>query len=230
VKHKTTGDLTAGLRKLTRASLPLQNLERHWGVIQGLNADGTVALTIAGSDVAVNGVKTVSSYLPVAGDTVLLDVVGSDLTVAGSLGTAPAQGILPGGYAQVTAVQGPSAPPFDITGAARTVTIAANRYIRIVGEAGASSSVTTDTIQLGIYEGGTLIQGRNAVASAAGATALHAERILTTRAGTPDSIPAGVHTFHLTLALAAGSGNLTSGAGSGFPTLIYVEDVGSAVP
>lgn len=84
MKHKTSRDLTTGLRKLATASVPAQNLERHWGVIQGVSTDGTVTLTMGGSSATVTGVKVLSSYSPIVGDTVMLDVVGSDVVVVGT--------------------------------------------------------------------------------------------------------------------------------------------------
>jgi hypothetical protein len=130
VKHKTSRDLTTGLRKLATASVPTQNLERHWGVIQGVSADGTVALTMGGSSQTVTGVKVLASYSPVVGDTVMLDVVGSDVVVVGTLG-APRGPLGELSYVEVASPQTGITAQTNVTGLSRTVILPPSRKIKV---------------------------------------------------------------------------------------------------
>lgn len=101
---------TAVKRKLAkRLSQPQPGLEnqqpdltRRWATVSAVNSDGTVQLTMDGqllTDQASNAgplpVKTIDSYAPTAGDTVMVDWMGSDLVVAGTVGGNTAWAALP---------------------------------------------------------------------------------------------------------------------------------------
>jgi hypothetical protein len=62
----------------------LQAVGRQWGVVQSLQS-GSLTLTLGGSTTPIAGVRYLASYTPTAGDTVVVDHVGSDIMVIGKL-------------------------------------------------------------------------------------------------------------------------------------------------
>jgi microcystin-dependent protein len=60
---------------------------RRWGLVNKINSDGTLDVDIAG--VVVPKLKRVASYNPTAGERVLIDAVGTDLTVIGATAPSP---------------------------------------------------------------------------------------------------------------------------------------------
>ena len=74
-------DLVAALQD----SAPDPAVKLRQGVVQSVQT-GSVTLTIGGSSVSVSGVKYLSSYVPVGGDTVWLATDGRDWIVIGKLG------------------------------------------------------------------------------------------------------------------------------------------------
>ena len=74
-------DLVAALQD----SAPDPAVKLRQGVIQSVQT-GSVTLTIGGSSVSVSGVKYLSSYVPVGGDTVWMATDGRDWIVIGKLG------------------------------------------------------------------------------------------------------------------------------------------------
>jgi hypothetical protein len=123
------------------------------------------------------------------------------------------------GYAQTSSNQGPTAPPFDITGATVTVTVGPGRRIKITGVVLLSSSVTTDLPQLQINEGATLIYAVDGPALAGNGQTLCATTVLTPSAGS--------HTYKLTATRVSGSGNFTINSATGWNCYILVEDIGT---
>jgi hypothetical protein len=221
VKHKTSRDLTSGLRKLATASVPTQNLERHWGVIQGVSVDGTAALTIGGSSQTVTGVQTLASYFPVAGDTVLLDVVGSDVVVVGTLGASRGPlGVLPGGYAEVLVSQGPITTEVAIAGLFVTVPVFSNRRIRVSQQTfPGSGSIANQVITANIKEGTTFLMQANTTLSFSGGNQTNHSAVIL-------KPPAGIHTYFLSMS--TGSGSFTNAASATFRSWIMAEDIGPA--
>lgn len=67
---------------------------RRWGTVSAVNAGGTVDVTIGTT--TIPGIGYLSWYIPVIGDTVAVDVVGSDIAVVGttSLATSPQAGAM----------------------------------------------------------------------------------------------------------------------------------------
>jgi hypothetical protein len=126
------------------------------------------------------------------------------------------------GYAQVTANQGSITTLVDLSGLTATVTVGANRYVKITGVVLAGSTVAADTIDLIIREGGTELQiaeFRNG--STGSSEALMAQIVL-------DSPSAGSHTYKLSMRRAAGTGTITMTAVTAAPAFILVEDIGSS--
>lgn len=62
---------------------------RRKGVVAGVNADGTVTVTIGGDATPVPNVATMANYMPKAGDTVWIDVTGTDMVVTDRQGSSP---------------------------------------------------------------------------------------------------------------------------------------------
>lgn len=219
MKHKTSRDLTTGLRKLATASLPAQNLERHWGVIQGVSADGTVTLTIGGSSATVTGVKVLSSYPPVVGDTVMLDVVGSDVIVVGSLGASRfALGEL--SYVEVASAQTGITGQTDVVGLSRTVPLPPNRKIKITAVVPLAANNTNGAgALLYIMEGATQLT----VVAEYSPTAGNAFALTAIRRLTP---AAGIHTYRAQMAAVGGTAVTNANLQAAF---LLVEDIGSTV-
>lgn len=122
------------------------------------------------------------------------------------------------GYAQVTANQGPTAGPWAITGGTITVNVAAGRRIRVSFAGLLASSVTTDSIQISLYEASTLL---TQAIPQVGAVAV-------TTSGSVILTPSiGAHTYFLEAVRASGTGNLTNYAAANLPTFILAEDIGT---
>lgn len=152
--------------------------------------------------------------------------VSNDIT-AGMLTSYSAQGVgnLGGGStasAIVTANQGPYTVLTDFTGLSVTVTIPANRLIKITGFAPQTTTVATDTIDFYIREGTTVLQTILYAPGFAGGLSAGCPIILIL-------VPtAGVHTYKLSGQRNAGTGNITMSASSQDPAFIVVEDIGPA--
>lgn len=60
------------------------SVSRRWATVTGFNADNTVNIYISG--IHIEAVPRDSTYRPRIGDRVRVDVVGTDMTVVGSIG------------------------------------------------------------------------------------------------------------------------------------------------
>ena len=129
-------------------------------------------------------------------------------------------GTLTSGYAQVTANQTGITTSVNLTGLTVTVTVGSGRRIRISGQGWFSSSVASDTGQLLIQEGATVLNGGQVVTPAG------AGQLASTFVSAILQPSAGAHTYKLTAARAGGSGSMTFNAGATFPAYILVEDIG----
>jgi hypothetical protein len=128
-----------------------------------------------------------------------------------------AQGLL--GYAQVTANQGSITAVVSLTGLSVTVTVVANRRIKITGQAQFSNTVAGDGDLFNIAEGaGNLMVATGAHPLANTTFTLHSSLILTPTAGS--------HTYFLSAQTQTG-GTATMQAASNAPAFILVEDIGA---
>jgi microcystin-dependent protein len=75
----------AGIADAMVSTPPDVNVQRRWGIISAINADGTVNCLVGGVDIA--NLRRMATYVPTIGERVMLDVVGTDMTVLGA--TAP---------------------------------------------------------------------------------------------------------------------------------------------
>lgn len=129
------------------------------------------------------------------------------------------------GYASITAtttLNVASATPVDVTGLSASITVPANRRIQVTFGGQTRSSIANDRAQVGINEGTTnllQINGPTLVVANSGYT-VESSCILTPSAGT--------HTYKITLARLAGTGNINIGASAVQPAWILVEDIGPA--
>lgn len=72
---------------IARGVLPVQ---RHFGVVLGMDPVGpSVSIRLAGSSVAISGVRYLASYTPQVEDVVIVEMCGPDLLVLGVLAGAP---------------------------------------------------------------------------------------------------------------------------------------------
>ena len=125
------------------------------------------------------------------------------------------------GYAQVTANQGSITAVTDITGLSVTVTVPANRRIRIHVSGHLGSTVAGDEMDLLVREGSTSLQERVTTAN----TANRIEGMDSIVILTPS---AGPHTYKASASRSVGTGTVTFQAGATFPGFILVEDIGPA--
>lgn len=131
------------------------------------------------------------------------------------------------GYEDATANTGSVNAETDLAGLSVAVDLPASRMIRIVGYVPRISSDTAgDMAVLRIKEGATQLQEARIdvgqkVGGANGGAIGKAEVII-------DGPSAGSHTYKLTGALAAGTGDLSFRASSSAPSFILVEDLGPA--
>lgn len=181
-------------------------------VVTGTPTAGATLVNLNGVGAAPNNSVTLAYALVPATATTVTNANISDQRTKATLATA-AGGTL--GYAQVTANQGPTAPPFDLTGLSVTVNVGSGRRIRITGQVLISSSVGTDTVGPQIFEDGVGVHYTQAPQNQAAFTSI----IRTPSAGT--------HTYKLTAIRIAGTGNLTNTAAPTGPiSYILVEDIG----
>jgi hypothetical protein len=127
------------------------------------------------------------------------------------------------GYAQVTANQATITTEVALTGLSVTVTVGANRSIRIVGSIRFGATNIDNAAILRIKEGSTTLQIAEDVASRISSqvnTSLERSVILTPSAG--------AHTYLLSLAQSVGTGSVNLNAGTTNPAFILVEDIGPA--
>lgn len=69
---------------LTRPQRPRGTLRLRQGVVQVVNGDGTLDITLGGSQVTLTGVARLSSYTsPTAGQAVMVLATGYDLLILG---------------------------------------------------------------------------------------------------------------------------------------------------
>lgn len=150
-----------------------------------------------------------------------LTVDGADLTVSGrSIG----RGVLSGGYAQIVANSAntnATATAVDISGLACTVTVAANRRIKITLLMHVQTTVANDRAQLLIREATAtlgLVNGGQLVTVSTPYSQMFST-ILT-------APTAGVHTYKASFLRLAGTGTLTAYAANTAPSYLLVEDIG----
>lgn len=128
------------------------------------------------------------------------------------------QGILPGGYAQVTANQGSITSAVALSGLSATVTVPAGRTLRIVGKCLPSSTVGGDAADLYLMEDGAQVNfSREALNQASNGFDIEVVGIRSPAAGT--------HTYSLQMGR-QGTGTVTNNAASANPSFITVEDLG----
>lgn len=134
------------------------------------------------------------------------------------------------GYAEVTANQTISTgTETDLTGLTVTVTVAANRKIRIRGQGIISRSVA-DGVSVGRIKEGSTELGRWAQHAPSATTEFDAASgdAVSSPAGVFVTPSAGSHTYKLTLQRFSGTGNVVLNAAAGSQAFIMVEDVGPA--
>lgn len=125
------------------------------------------------------------------------------------------------GFAQVTTTQGSiTTVETDLTSLAVTVSVPANRRLKVTGDTAVVSTVSGDYADLRIKETTTQLNRCSMPLAVAGfGTTCHAEAII---AG-PSS---GSHTYKLALQRTVGTGSLTSSPSATDPAYIHVEDIG----
>ena len=135
------------------------------------------------------------------------------------------------GYAEATANQTltNTATETDLTGLTVTVTVAANRKIRITGQGILSRSVA-DGVTVGRIKEGSTELGRWAQHAPSATTEFDDAMgsAISSPAGAFVTPSAGSHTYKLTLQRFSGTGNVTLNAAAGSQAYILVEDLGPA--
>jgi hypothetical protein len=150
-----------------------------------------------------------------------IGTIVSNILSAGMILRAFPWGTLPGGYAQITANQAAITAEVDVTGLTVTVTVGANRRIRISACANIAATVADDVAELRIKEGVTVLSFWDGVVRVVGGGQTMAPQVTLTPT-------AGVHTYKIAATLAIGTGSITVQAGATFPAFILVEDIGPA--
>ncbi len=128
------------------------------------------------------------------------------------------------GYAQVTANQGSITTTADLTSLTATVTVGADRYIRVTGHVRSfSSTLADDRVLFHIREGSTTLGSILLPSDPGGGNAGSGGQVV----WVGDSPSAGSHTYKLS-AESADGGTVTMNAAATFPAFILVEDIGPA--
>lgn len=135
-------------------------------------------------------------------------------------------GLVPGGYAEITANSAPNATATAavVAGLSVTVNLSALRRYKISAQGTVRSSVVNDRVSVQIVEGATLLWNGATTAPAVAAVAeqFHAERVL-------NAPTTGVHTYQVAVLQGAGAtGGVFLGAAANAPNCLMVEDIGPA--
>lgn len=199
-------------------------LSRRQAVVQTVNSNGTVKIRESGGSVDIDNVAVLASYVPVVAEVVWVLVDGADRLVIGPLtyGKAP-RGRL--GSAQITANVGSMANASQVTGLSVTVTLPANRKIKISVQGGAFNGqgvVNSGGFQVwvdGSPSGGPFdcrFEPNGTIGDGAYGSSF-----------TEVSPSAGSHTFDVRMNWRFGTVNSFLAAGTA-PGIILVEDIGGA--
>lgn len=136
------------------------------------------------------------------------------------LTNSPSSGVVLG-YAIQTASQAGITTVVDLTGLATTVTVAANRLIRITGLTHPAAITNTVNPELRIQEGGTQLTADRLE------TIWHTSGFRTLIGQVLVVAPSvGSHTYKLTMVRDSGTGTITNTASATLPSFILVEDIG----
>jgi microcystin-dependent protein len=73
----------SGIADAMASSTSQSNVLRRWGIVSAINTDGTVDVLVGG--VNIPALKYHASYQPTIGERVMLDAVGTDMTVLGAI-------------------------------------------------------------------------------------------------------------------------------------------------
>jgi len=143
---------------------------------------------------------------------------------ASALAARAARGIMPNGYAAISADAGTvsSTTPIDVPGLSATVTTYANRMYRISADLNIQATVAGDRAGIFLKDGATTIVGGGVYVSNSNV----GNRAFISRIYAPS---AGVHTFGVLIARNSGTGNVAVDGGGGNPCYLLVEDIGSSV-
>jgi hypothetical protein len=120
------------------------------------------------------------------------------------------------GYASVTANQGTFTAETDLTGLAVTVSVPSGRRVRITAKLALNSSVNSDAVVAYVKEGSAFIDQWTGTATF---NNVDYTLVLTTVVAPS----AGSHTYKLSAARSAGTGNITMKAASTYPAYIMAE-------
>lgn len=174
------------------------------------------AVPLLSDAAAPNNSYTLGSILVTAAKTSILNADITDLrNRAVGLG---AGGQLINGYQPQTSPQASITAEIALTGLSITVNIPANRKVKVSQQTfPGSGSVANQVVTTNIKEGSTALMQSNAtIAFSGGNQTLPSSVVL--------SPTAGVHTYFLSMS--AGTGNVSNGASSTFPSFIIAEDIG----
>lgn len=135
---------------------------RRWGVINAINSNGTVDVAIDGA--VVPGLSRNVAYVPTVGETVMLDVIGTDTSVVGAQAPSPRGLSRPIGIIEQYA--GSTAPPGALLCNGQTVS--RTTYAELWAWAQANSRVDTTGGLFGPGDGSTTFtvpdaRGRNLI-------------------------------------------------------------------
>lgn len=91
---------STGIADAMAASTSSSNVLRRWGIISGINSDHTVNVLVGGTEIP--NLKRNAAYVPTIGERVLVDTVGTDMTVLGATAPSPRNFNRPTGDIEVT--------------------------------------------------------------------------------------------------------------------------------
>lgn len=166
------------------------------------------------ADTKISGLAGVAAFattqeFPVNDSGTSKKITGAQLIAALPNGTL--------GYAQVVANQLGISAATDLTSLTVTVTAGTGRRLRVSGQCRLRQNTTSDTYQLTIQEGATILATFVTTLGIAGQISATPSVVLT-----PGS---GAHTYKLTLTVASGTIDLLAAATN--PAYILVEDIGT---
>ncbi len=170
------------------------------------------------ADIKVSGLSASAAFLttheiPVNEGGTSKKVTGAQILAKTAQGTLASP-------APVTANQGTFTAQTDLTGLAATITAAqANgRRIRVSCQVNLQSSIAADDVFLNIMEGATILQQINFDCPRANFPYVGLSAVILTPTN-------AAHTYKLSAARNAGSGNITMAASATNPAYILVEDI-----
>ena len=227
-----TLDLARGMRKALNPNVGVHG-PWQWGVVQAVNANGTVNVTLDGDPTTVvSNLSYLASYVPTVGNAVFIarqqGPARTARVVMGVLGSSPApKGLIK--HVNATGGVGTISAPSQIPNIGITATLVAGRYYRVRGSCLIQVVSQPGIMQAAIYNGPTQMKltYRSVEALEYYTMPVVWEGACVVGASTPTQVAPGSSTWYLEVLTNGGTLNVQYSAGFPYNADMSLEDIGS---